>query len=306
MIPSFIILFREILEIAIILSIVMAATHGVRGRGKFIALGLTGGLAGAGLVAMFASHITDAMEGMGQEIFNGSVLLVAAAMIAWTTIWMQTHGRELSQKIKEVGAHVRDGQLPLMSIAVVVALSMWREGAEIALFMTGIITTSEESMLAIVSGALAGGAAAAIIGVLIYAGLITLSNKYLFRVTGWMLILLASGMASAGAGYLVAGDVLPPLIPEVWNSSALLSEGSLVGKILHAMLGYSERPSGIQLVFYVASFTSILLMLRLRKAHRPLIQFRHIAAAAVAALIAIMVASQANAAFVIDFLANMV
>lgn len=266
MIPALLIVFREVLEIAIILSIVMAATHGIAGRGKFISLGIAGGVVGAGLVAAFATTISDALEGMGQEIFNGVVMLVASGMIVWTTIWMQTHGREIAHKIKHVGNGVRDGSLPLLSVAVVVALSMWREGAEIALFMVGIISTSNETAMAIAGGALAGGVAAAALGALIYLGLITLSNKHLFNVTGWMLMLLASGMAAAGAGFLVAADVLPPLIPQLWDSSQLLSESSFLGKVLHAMFGYSERPSGIQLVFYVATLVGIQLVLYSRKA----------------------------------------
>ena len=266
MIPSFIILFREVLEISIILSIICAATHDICGRGKFIALGIGGGLLGSALVAVFARNISDAVGGMGQELFNGAVLLLASLMIAWTTIWMQKHGRELSQKIKAVGACVRDGELPLLSVAVVVSLSMWREGAEIVLFMTGILSTNTDSLLAIAGGAAAGALMAATIGLLIYFGLVSLSSKHLFRVTGWMLIFLASGMAAAGAGYLAAADVLPVLVPELWDSGAWLSENSLPGKILHAMLGYSERPSGILLGFYVMTLAGILLA---QRAQRP-------------------------------------
>ncbi len=305
MIPSFIIIFREVLEIAIILSIIMAATRGIAGRGYYVGLGIGGGVAGAAVVAAFAGAITEAMDGMGQEMFNGVVLLLAALMIGWTTVWMQTHGRELSQRIKQVGESVREGRVPLYSVSVVVALAMWREGAEIVLFMTGILSTSEETLLAIMGGAFAGALLAAAIGGAIYVGLIKLSSKYLFSVTNALLIMLASGMAAAGAGYLVAADVLPALVSEVWDSSAILSEGSLFGKILHAMLGYSERPSGIQLVFYVGMLVAILLVLRLRRAGIALITPRSIAAAAVAVL-ALVTSQQANAAFVIDFLGNMV
>lgn len=269
MIASLIIVFREVLEIAILLSIVLAATRGVCGRGKWIALGMAGGVLGAGLVAVFTNHISDMLEGVGQEVFNGSVLLLAAAMIAWTTIWMQTHGRELSHKIKQVGSCVQEGSLPLISIASIVALSMWREGAEIALFMMGIISTSNEGILSIIGGALVGGLAASIIGILLYFGLITLSSKHLFNVTGWMLMLLAAGMSAAGAGFLVAADLLPPIIPQLWDSSALLSEDSIMGKILHAMLGYSERPNAIQLLFYLATLGGIFLLLRAQKTRKP-------------------------------------
>lgn len=305
MIPSFIILFREVLEMAVILSIIMAALKGVAGRGKFVLLGLAGGLVGSILVAVFAGQITNAMEGMGQEIFNGTILLVAATMIAWTTLWMQTHGRELSQKLRQVGASVRDGDLSLISVSAVVAISMWREGAEVALFMTGIIATSNEPIAAILGGALGGGLTAAAIGAAIYFGLITLSNRHLFKVTGVMLVLLAAGMAAAGAGYLAAADVLPALIQQVWDSSHILSENSLIGKILHAMFGYSERPSGIQLLFYVMTVVMIYTVIQIRQSRKPVIAYRAISGlvvVGVALTLVFLSAKSAYAAFTIDFL----
>jgi high-affinity iron transporter len=257
MLPTFIIFFREILEISIILSIILAATRGVAGRGAWIWAGIAGGVIGSALVAAFASTISNAVEGMGQEVFNASVLFVAVFMIGWTVVWMQTHARELSQKIKQVGRDVHDGKLPLYALAVVVSLSMWREGAEIVLFMTGILATSEESLLAIIAGGAAGTVVAATIGTLLYFGLIKISMRYMFATTSWLLVLLACGMSAQAAGFLTAADMLPVLVQQVWDSSWLLSESSIFGKILHAMLGYTERPSGVQLVFYIGTFAVI-------------------------------------------------
>ncbi len=263
MIPTFIILFREILEISIILSIIMAATRGIAGRGRWVLAGIGGGLIGSAIVAYFAGSISNAIEGMGQEVFNAGVLFIAVLMIGWTVIWMQTHAREMVQKIKQVGQAVHDGSLPLYALATVVSLSMWREGAEIVLFMTGIITTRTESILAIAAGGAAGTAVAATIGLLLYFGLIKFSTRYLFSTTSWLLTLLACGMSAQAAGYLAAADMLPTLAQQLWDSSALLSENSVVGKILHAMLGYSERPSGIQGIFYVATLFTIMGLLKI-------------------------------------------
>ena len=158
MIPAFIIAFREFLEIAIIITIILAATRGVAGRSRWICIGLVGGLAGAVLVAVFATTISDAMEGVGQEIFNAAILTVAVLMIIWTVVWMQSHGRALAHKMKGVGKAVTDGDVPLYSLAMVVSLAMWREGAEIVLFMAGIISSSQESILSIMTGGFAGAA----------------------------------------------------------------------------------------------------------------------------------------------------
>lgn len=268
MIPTFIILFREVLEISIILSIILAATRGVPGRTGWIWAGIAGGVGGSALVAVFAGAISNAVEGMGQEVFNASVLFVAVFMIGWTVVWMQNHAREMSQKIKQVGQAVHDGKLPLYALAVVVALSMWREGAEIVLFMTGILSTTEESMLAILAGGLAGALSAGTIGALLYFGLIKISTRYMFATTSWLLILLACGMSAQAAGYLVAADMLPALAHQLWDSSWLLSEESMLGKVLHAMLGYTERPSGIQAVFYVLTLAVIVSLLKITQRNK--------------------------------------
>jgi high-affinity iron transporter len=264
MIQSFIICFREFLEISIIISIILAATRGVARRNFWVAIGISGGIAGATIVAIFAQNISNAMEGVGQEVFNATILSIAVFMIVWTVVWMQSHGRALAQKMKQVGKAVTEGDVPLYSLAIVVSLAMWREGAEIVLFMAGIISSSQESVFTIMTGGLAGAGIAIAIGTLLYFGLIKLSSKHLFLVTGWLLILLACGMSAQIAGYLNAADMMPSF-GQIWDSSALLSQDSIMGKILHAMLGYSERPSGIQLIFYAATFAIIVSLLKLTK-----------------------------------------
>lgn len=264
MLPAFIIAFREFLEIAIIITIILAATRGVSGRGRWIFIGLIGGLIGAVGVAIFAENISALMEGVGQEIFNALILAVAILMIIWTVVWMQSHGSALVHKMKKVGKSVADGDVPLYSLAVVVSLAMWREGAEIVLFMAGIISSSQESIFSIMTGGAAGAGLAILIGTLLYFGLIKLSSKHLFSVTGWLLILLACGMSAQMAGYLNAADIIPAL-GQTWDSSWLLSQDSVLGKILHAMLGYSERPSVIQLIFYGATFSIIFFLIKLTK-----------------------------------------
>lgn len=262
MVPAFLILFREALEISLILGIILAATHGIPRRALWIWAGIGGGIAGSALVAVFAEQISMAMEGMGQEIFNAFILFIATLMIGWTVIWMQTHGRQLSQKIKHVGKAVHDGELPLYALAVVVSLSMLREGSEIVLFMTGILSTSKEPLAAIAAGGAAGAGIAFAIGLLLYLGLLRMPTRYLFSVTGWMLILLACGMSAQAAGYLIAADWLPALVPQLWDSSWLLSQNGVAGSILHALLGYTDRPAGMQLFFYLSTMAIILILLR--------------------------------------------
>ena len=88
MLGTGLLVFREVLEAALIVSIVFAATRGVPQRGAWISAGIGAGVIGAILVALFADVIAGAVSGIGQELFNASVLLAAVAMIGWHAIWM--------------------------------------------------------------------------------------------------------------------------------------------------------------------------------------------------------------------------
>ena len=70
MLGALVIVFREVLEAGLIVGIVMAATRGVDGRGRWISIGIGTGVVGAAIVAAFAGVISQAFEGSGQELFN--------------------------------------------------------------------------------------------------------------------------------------------------------------------------------------------------------------------------------------------
>ena len=73
----------------------------------------------------------------------------------------------------------------------------------------------------------------------------------------WLIILLAAGMASSGAAFLVQAGILPSLGTEIWNTAWLLKDSTILGKTLHTLIGYTARPSGIQIIFYVVTLSVI-------------------------------------------------
>jgi high-affinity iron transporter len=107
---------------------------------------------------------------------------------------------------------------------------------------------------------IAGGTA---VGFALYFGLLRIPLRYFFTATNWMLVLLAAGLASTAARYLVQANLLPEWGNRIWDSSWLLSNGSLPGKILHILVGYDAQPSGIQLVFYASVVILLVLGMRL-------------------------------------------
>jgi high-affinity iron transporter len=261
MLSTAIIIFREILEITMIVGIVLAATRGMAGRGQWIALGLAGGMTGAVLIAVFADSISQSLSGVGQEIFNAAILFSAAIMIGWTVLWMRKHAREMSTHIKQVGQQIISGKLPHYSLALIIGLAMLREGAEIVLFMYSMIISGQE-ITSIIYGSAIGLFIGLSCGVLLYFGLLKIPARYALKVTSWILVLLVAGLASQGAGYLSAAGYFAS-IPEkaLWDTSAFISQDSIIGKTLHSLIGYSARPMPIELIFYVGTLVGLCILM---------------------------------------------
>jgi high-affinity iron transporter len=258
-----VIVLREVLEAALVVSIVLAATRGVPGRGAWVAYGIVGGTLGALVVAAFADRLAAAASGLGQEIFNASVLFLAVAMLGWHNVWMTRHGREMAGNLSSVGSAVRLGTRPLYAISVVVMMAVLREGSELVLFLYGIASAGPGQSTELTAGFALGLVAGIALSLAMYFGLVRIPAKRLFTVTGWLILLLAAGMAAQAAAYLVQADILPPLGETIWDTSTLLPDNSILGKLMHTLVGYTARPYGIQLGFYTFTLVVILVLMRL-------------------------------------------
>ena len=257
-----ILVFREVLEAALVVSVVFAATRGVPGRERWIGAGIAPGVLGAVALAAFAGVIASAVEGMGQELLNASVLFAAVVMIAWHAIWMASHGREITAQMTALGSAVSVGRRPLTALTLVVAFAVLREGSEVVLFLYAQVAGG--SGWADVAGGIALGiAGGSAVGFALYFGLLRIPVRYFFTATNWLLLLLAAGMASQAARFLLQADLLPPLGPMLWDTSGLLSDRSLLGQTLHALVGYDARPAGVQVLFYVITGGLIAIGMRL-------------------------------------------
>ncbi len=258
MLATLIIVFREVLEAGLVVGIVMAASRGVPRRGLWVSGGCIAGVLGAVVVAAFAGEIAAAVQGVGQELFNAAILFAAVCMLGWHNVWMSRHGRELALDATRIGKDVLAGTRPLYALALVCGIAVLREGSEVVLFLYGIAAGGAGGGFAgMIVGGACGVAAGVAVGTALYFGLLTIPLRYLFAVTGWLILLLAAGMAAQGAAFLGAAGVLPSLGNDLWDTSFLLSERSLPGQLLHILTGYTARPAGIQLVFYVATLIVI-------------------------------------------------
>lgn len=255
MISALVIVFREMLEMALVIGVLLAATRGLPESRRWIGAGVLFGVMGAAFFGLFMAEMESAFDGEGEYIFNAVVLLLASILIAWTVFWMGRHGHEISSRLKQAGTSVREGALPYSALMIVALSAVMREGSEAAFFLFGAAQGTDEGGLVMLLGGLLGAVAALLVGGALYFGLVRIPLKRLFTVSGWLLMLLAAGMASQASWNLVAIDWLPPVVETLWNTSSLLSQESLPGQMLHVLIGYDDEPSGLQVIVFVMALS---------------------------------------------------
>jgi len=252
MLSTLIIVFREVLEAMLVVGVATAAAREVNISTRWIYAGVLGGLLAAIVVAMFADVIAVSMQGMGQEILNASILISASLLMAWTAIWMGKHGREISQRIRQTCEDVQSRGRAQFVLSIVVGLAVAREGSEVVLFLYGVAATDA----AHVSEMLSGGAIGVVLGVLVamglYRSLVHIPMRHIFLVVTCLIVLLAAGMASQGTAYLVMVDELPAWGQPLWNTSEIVPEQGVLGQVLQALMGYDDRPSGMQVFVFLS------------------------------------------------------
>jgi len=257
MFAAALIVFRESLEASLIISIMMAATRGIPGRGRWIVTGILAGVVGAALVASSMGLISNMASGIGQELFNAGILTLAVAMLAWHNIWMSVHGREMAAQAQNTARAINEGTRERSVIFIVVALAVLREGSETVLFLYSLATSSADGLRTTLVGGTSGLAAGLLVGGLLYAGLLRIPLRWFFSITGVFVLLLAASMASQAARFLIQADLLPSLGSPLWDTSGLLSQNSALGTLLHGLIGYDAQPAGMQIVFYVVVLIAI-------------------------------------------------
>jgi high-affinity iron transporter len=267
MIGALIIVFREVLEAGLIVGIVLAATRSVPGSRWFVSMGVLAGVLGSCVMAVFTGTLANAFDGFGQEIFNAAILAIAVVMLTWHNVWMAKHGRELVGELRLAGREVLEGKKSLLALAIVVGAAVLREGSEVVLFLYGVAISDGGSGVSIISGGIVGLVLGALVSGLTYLGLLNIPTRHLFAVTSWLIALLAAGMAAQSVSFLEKAGVVDFLGTTVWDTSSLLSEKSIAGRILHTLVGYSDQPTLLQLLAYVA--TLVIIYLATKSAGRP-------------------------------------
>jgi len=256
MLGALIIVFREAIEAGLIVGIVLAVTRGLAHARTYVFAGVCAGAGGAALVALFADALSKSFSGNGQELFNAGILALAVIMLAWHNIWMSRHGRELSQQLSSVGRAVANGERTLFALASVVGLAILREGSEVALFLYGVVASGETGYDVFLGGLL-GLALGAAVSFATFYGLVKIPPRHLFFVTSWLITFLAAGLAAQSAAFLQQAGVVTLFAETLWYTSWALSDKTILGRVLHTLIGYSDQPSLLQGLVYLSTLILI-------------------------------------------------
>lgn len=250
MLSAVIVVLREMLEICLIIGIISAALRNFRSKNKILVIGILGGSLISYVLALGIHYISGLFDNSGQEILNLLILLTSIICITFTLIWIKSHSKELKHKISAASEKLMNNESGIAAIILIIVLAVGREGMEVILFLNGIYAAGT-NIPELVIGTVIGIALGSSLGFLIYTGLIKLNVKYFFKAINFMLVLIAAGMASQAANYILALDLFNGLSATVWDSSWLITEESSFGKILYNLLGYSSKPTEMQLVLYI-------------------------------------------------------
>ena len=250
-----VIVFREVFEAGLAIGIVAAALGTAPLALRYIWGGVFAGVMASLILAIFASGIANMFGGFGNEMLNAVVLILAVIMLAWHTLWMATHGRQMAQNFKSIGRDAASGNKPMLAVATVVGVTVLREGAEVVLFLYGAAAGSGATAVQSLIGGLIGIALGGVVSYVTFKGIVRIPMRWVFTVTAGLIALLASGMAAQAAHFLQAAGAANFMESEIWDWSNVLPDRSLFGSFLKALMGYSDRPTALMLVAFAATLT---------------------------------------------------
>lgn len=223
-----------------------------------VALGLLAAVAlGAALVGF-----TEVLSGDAQDYFQTAMVLVACVLIVQMVLWMKQHGRTLKREMEQsLEASARDANW--WGVTALVALAIAREGSETVIFLYGLGFGQSGHVDAGQYLAVAIGLALALLTFyVLQLGGKVFSWRYFFRVTEIMLLFLGAGLFQTGVDKLIDKEILPTLIDQMWNSSALLDDSGTFGSLVATLTGYRAHPALMNVIAWAAYWAVVALLVR--------------------------------------------
>lgn len=261
--PSLLITFREALEAALIVTIMVTYLRktGKAQHTRYAYAGAGAALLLSVLIGYAVQAIYGGLEEAQAQVFEGVASLTAVTVLTYMILWMSGHSREIKGSLESrMDVSLNRGEL--VGIASLAFVAVFREGLETVLFLSATFVQDPSGTLV---GVILGSAVVLVLSVLLMMGTVNLEIGRFFKVSSVLLIVFAAGLAGYGVHELIeagegAGvglgwwtqkpfDVNPPMNPD--GSYPLLHENGVVGSILKALVGYDGNPEWLRIIVYL-------------------------------------------------------
>lgn len=260
------IVWRECIEALLVVGIVFSWIKHLKSGQKtamlFLWLGVIIGLGCATLLGVGLVKMSSTLSGTAQSILQASMTLLAAIMIVYMVKWMRGHARTLKSDM--LGAIEKNSDKKWnISITIVVAIAIAREGSEAMIFIYALGFGQQGSVSTTMMGALALGVVLAMATMYLFQlGNKIFAWKYFFKVTEVLLLLLAGGLLLNCTDLLIANGILPAIQTKIWDSSSIILDGGHIAPMMANLIGYRSTPSLMDVIVYGAYWVVIYILIK--------------------------------------------
>lgn len=253
LVQSFLILLREGFEAMLVVTALVAYLRrsGQGDKVRVIGHGVVWALV-ASLAAAWALTQIPQLAGQDQEVLEGAVMLVAAAVLFHVSFWLlskrETQAWQAYVKA-QVDAAAQSGRMWALGLAAF--LAVFREGAETVLFYQALALSAPNQMPALLAGIAAATLALGLLYWAMRALSFRLPLRLFFTATAGLLFFLAVSFAGKGVLELQEGKLLPitplDMLPRVeWlglfpTAESLAAQLLLVVPMVAGLIWHARR-----------------------------------------------------------------
>ncbi len=255
LLSSVIIILREVLEATLLIGVLLSLSKQTRLSTRWAPGSVFIGFVSAYFYSRNFTRISGWFEGMGQEVTNAFIQYLLYILILCIIVLLFRKTQRPTAKSWIISS----------IMALIVILSITHEGSEILIYLSNFFLVQDHVPI-VIAGAVIGTSIGVSVGILIYFVLTNVMPHYSSYTGVFLLILFSGGMLSHATNLLIQADWLPSQLP-IWNTSSIISEQSISGQLLYAIMGYEATPTVLHAAIYfgglvVAMILAILSMTR--------------------------------------------
>lgn len=256
MLNALIVVYRESFEALLIVGLLysfLMRQGASKPAFRAMIFGVIGGLVISALLAVGIHLAESEFEGKALDLFQFGMIVLAVVLITHMCVWMRIHGRTLKNDLEqEASKSLQTGRL--LSLGVLTAIAVGREGSETVIFLYGLMAESMQAgnILPFTGMALAGLFLGFVTWYAFQKGFRYFSQRAYFTFSTVLLFITAGSMVMTIAAKMIEFDWVQFGRDELWDSSWLLSSESKLGSVVQLITGYQDRPSAFSISLYVA------------------------------------------------------